>query len=218
MPLLEDRGPSQVIRPLTFGGTWNSAWTARVGHPSESAPERRLLMSLRSALLFLDWQAGESSCQPRVVRTLFSFVVFLVAAVSAMASDVKVHYVRKDLEWGKQINLQDFGGPHIEVSVTAREMTFVTVKAADFTKMVSAVRYNTTNGYQNRTVVTVPTRDTQNIQKHNGKTYPGSNSTMYLLYHEPTSGTDVYFLDVISRQNHDTLVIATRTPVSKPAH
>lgn len=52
MPLLEDRGPSQVIRPLTLGGTWNSAWTARVGHPSEGAPERRLLMSLRSALLF----------------------------------------------------------------------------------------------------------------------------------------------------------------------
>lgn len=61
MPLLEDRGPSQVIRPLTLGGTWNSAWTARVGHPSEGAPERRLLMSLRSALLFLQGKSESES-------------------------------------------------------------------------------------------------------------------------------------------------------------
>src|SRR4051812_9672914 len=48
MPLLEDRGPSQAVRPLTLGGTWNSARTARVGHLS-GAPERRLLTSLRGA-------------------------------------------------------------------------------------------------------------------------------------------------------------------------
>src|SRR4051812_15533638 len=57
MPSLEDRGPSQAVRPLTLGGTWNSGRTARVGHLF-GAPERRLLTSLRGASFFAEDHRG----------------------------------------------------------------------------------------------------------------------------------------------------------------
>lgn len=159
------------------------------------------------------------------MKTFVALVLF--ATVSTAVSDDNVQYVRRELEWGKPLNLQDFGGPHIEVFVRNREMSYVTAATADFTRMVPIARTNiqsvevdrfnnTATVYGNTSVNTQPTKSTRNIQKKNGTAFPGSNSMMYLLYQEPSSGIRVYFLDGISSQNHDSIVIATPKPAPPP--
>ena len=153
---------------------------------------------------------------------LLHFVVFKLTATSG---EPNVQYIRKEVEWGKPINLESFGCPHIEFSVRNREMSYVSVGTADFTRMVPIARTNirsvevdNLNGvatvYGNTSMNMQPTQNTRNIEKKKGTTFPGSNSTMYLLYREPSTGVGVYFLDALSRQNHDSIVIAIPKPES----
>ena len=51
MPSLEDRGPSQVIRPLTSRGNGRFRQDGK-GGAKHGASERRLLMPLRGAIFF----------------------------------------------------------------------------------------------------------------------------------------------------------------------
>ena len=152
-----------------------------------------------------------------------SVALLLLAAASAAASDTGVEYIRKEVEWGTPLNLEIFGGPHIEVFVRNREISYVTAATADFTRMVSRASTNIqsveVNPYNNTATVfgttstnLQPTKNTRSIQKKNGTRFPGSDSTMYLLYQEPTSGIRVYFLDTISKLNHDSVVIAVPKP------
>lgn len=152
---------------------------------------------------------------------------FLVCALAATAGEPNVQYIRKEVEWGKPINLESFGCPHIEVFVRNREMSYVSVGTADFTRMVPIARTNIQsvevdnfNGvatvYGNTSMNMQPTKNTRNIEKKNGTAFPGSNSTMYLLYREPSTGVGVYFLDAISSQNHDSVVVAIPKPAPPP--
>jgi len=160
-----------------------------------------------------------------------SAIWLLLALSAATASDTNLKYARKELEWGKPINLEDFGGPHLEIIVSKREMTYVTAATLDYTKLIPVPKkafsgfsvdensgrvteFYSTSRYDMR-----PTTKRITVEKKNGIPFPSSNSTMYLLYREPTTGIQVYFLDAISPQNHDSIVVASgklTPPQSQP--
>lgn len=156
-----------------------------------------------------------------------SVLAILLLAFSAAAKDDNTRFITKEIEWTKPLNLADFGGPHIEVFVRSREMTFVSVQTADFTLMVPIARTNIqsveVNNYTNTATVygttssdLQPTRQTRGVKKERGVPGPGGRNEMYLLFQEPKTGIKVYFLDAISRMNHDTLVVAVPKPAPPP--
>ncbi len=157
-----------------------------------------------------------------------SVLAILLFALSATAKDDNTQLITKDIEWTKPLNLADFGGPHIEVFVRSREMTFVSVQTADYTQMVPIARTNIqsveVNNYTNTATVygttssdLQPTKQTRGVKKERGVSGPGGRNEMYLLFQEPKTGIKVYFLDAISSMNHDTLVVAVPKPAPPPS-
>ena len=157
-----------------------------------------------------------------------SVLAILFLALSATAKDDSTQFITREIGWTKPLNLADFGGPHIEVFVRSREMTFVSVLTADYTQMVSIAHTNIqtveVNNYTNTATVygttssyLRPTKQTRGVKKDEGIPGPGGRNEMYLLYQDPTTGIKVYFLDTISSMNHDTLVVAVPKPAPPPS-
>jgi hypothetical protein len=155
------------------------------------------------------------------MKSILCALLFSVAVVSA--EEPSYELISRELEWGQGVRLADFGGPDLEVVVRAREMTHVVAEIVDYTRLVPVARANVqgfvVDPVNNRTAVIanpdakmVPMRTTQRIEKKRGTPFPGSNSEMYLLFREPETGIEVYFLDSIARQNHDNVVIAVPKP------
>ena len=62
-----------------------------------------------------------------------------------------------------------------------------------------------------------PTRESRRIDKKHGVAFPGSRSSMFLLYREPQSGIHVYFLEEAVGQNRDALVVRVPpAPIPEP--
>ena len=150
-------------------------------------------------------------------------LAILIVASSAIAKDDNTQFITKEIEFTKSLNLADFGGPHIEVMVRGREMTFVSVQTADYTQMVPIARTNIqsveVNNFNNTATVygttssdLQPTKRTRGVKKERGIPSPDGRNEMYLLFQEPKTGIKVYFLDAISRMNHDNLVVAIPKP------
>jgi len=154
-------------------------------------------------------------------------LAILIVASSATAKDDNTQFITKEIEFTKPLNLADFGGPHIEVLVRGREMTFVSVQTADYTQMVPIARTNIqsveVNNFNNTATVygttssdLQPTKRTRGVKKERGVPGPDGRNDMYLLFHEPKTGIKVYFLDAIARMNHDKLVVAVPKPAPPP--
>lgn len=154
-------------------------------------------------------------------------LAILIVAFSAVAKDDNVEFINKEIEFTKSLNLADFGGPHIEVFVGKREMTYVSVQTADYTQMVPIARTNIqsveVNNFNNTATVygtttsdLQPTKQTRGVRKERGVPSPDGRHEMYLLFTEPMSGIKVYFLDGVSRMNHDDLVVAVPKPAPVP--
>ena len=145
--------------------------------------------------------------------SLFLIVASGIPCFAAENEDGKL--IRRDVPWGQPVNLAEFDGPRIEVLVRSRQMTFVSVDVADYTEMVPVVVNDSFYGPSR--VVMQPTRESRRIEKKYGIAFPGSRSSMYLLYREPQSGIRVFFLDEVAGQNRDSLVIGIPpAPVSEP--
>lgn len=117
-----------------------------------------------------------------------------------------MEFIRRELPWGHPISLEAWGGPPIEVSIRSRQVSFVTVEIADFTRMVP-VLVNDATIYGPSRVVMQPTRATRRVEKKNGTPVPGGRSDMFLLYSEPSTGVQVFFSDEAGGQNRDVVVI-----------
>ena len=155
-------------------------------------------------------------------------LAILIVASSATAKDDNTQFITKEIEFAKPLNLADFGGPHIEVFVGSREMTFVSVQTADYTQMVPIARTNIqsveVNNFNNTATVygttssdLQPTKQTRGVKKERGVPSPDGRHEMYLLFTEPKTGIKVYFLDSISRMNYDNIVVAVPKPAPPPA-
>ena len=136
-----------------------------------------------------------------------SLLLYVISSISSLADQNRAgELIRRDVPWGRPVNLAEFGGPRIEVLIRSRQITFVSVDVADYTQMVPVV-VNDYSLYGPSRVVMQPTRETRRIEKKDGVTFPGSRSSMYLLYREPQTGIQVFFLDEAAGQNRDPLVI-----------
>ena len=118
-----------------------------------------------------------------------------------------MEFIKREVPWGRAISMETFGGPAIEVAVKSRQVSFVTVEIADYTRMVPVV-VNDSTIYGPSRVVMQPTRETRRVEKNKGVPIPGGRADMFLLYIEPTTGVHVYFADEASAQNMDVLVVA----------
>jgi hypothetical protein len=148
------------------------------------------------------------------MRQFASPLLFALVGVSCLSNATQAaELVRRDVPWGQPVNLAEFGGPRIEVLVRSRQMSFVSVDVADYTQMVPVVVNDYSLNGPSR-VVMQPTRENRRIEKKDGVAFPGSRSSMYLLYREPQSGIHVFFLDEAAGQNRDFLVIGV--PPSPP--
>lgn len=152
-------------------------------------------------------------------------IVFLLAVNGALLADgvaaEALRFVRREVAWGEPVSLVEFGGPAVEVAVRSRQVSFVSVDIADFTRMVP-VLVNDATIYGPSRVVMQPTRATRRIEKKDGVPVPGGRAEMFLLYLEPRSGIEVYFSDEATAQNRDVLVIGVphtrkRAPERLPA-
>lgn len=140
-------------------------------------------------------------------HVLFVLVFFLSICAESFAQDAgPMRFIRREIPWGQPVPLQVFGAPEIEVSIRSRQMSFVSVDIADYTKMVPVLINDTTINGPSR-VVMQPTRETRRVEKKHGVPVPGGRSDMFLLYIEPTSGVQVYFSDEAGGQNRDVLVV-----------
>ena len=151
------------------------------------------------------------------MKSLFAFLLLLPTV--AFGQPATHELITREVEWGKAVALAEFGGPDLEVSVRAREMTHVVAEITDYTRLVPIARANVqgfiVNPANNTAAVIaspdarmVPMKTQIRVEKKGGTPFPESNKEMYLLFHEPQTGIAVYFLDAIARQNHDQVVIA----------
>jgi hypothetical protein len=137
-----------------------------------------------------------------VLCLLFAGTIFVGYANDPRAGEL----IRRDVPWGQAVNLADYGGTPMEVAVRSREMTFISIETADYTRMVPVV-VNDYSIYGSNRVVMKPTRGSRRVEKKDGVAFPGSRSSMFLLYRDEPSGIEVFFLDETAGQNRDSLVI-----------
>ena len=131
---------------------------------------------------------------------------FLCVLACCSVAQPAMDFLRREVPWGQGVRLEDFGAPPIEVSVRSRQVSFVTVDIADYTRMVPVV-VNDSTIYGPSRVVMQPARITRRVERKNGTRDPGGRSDMYLLHIEPESGVQVYFSDEAVGQNLDMLVV-----------
>ncbi len=154
-----------------------------------------------------------------------SLLLFILLSVRIFAAD-SPEIVHREVPFGKSINLQEFGGPNIEVSVRTREMSYVSADIIDHTQVVPVARTNiqgvTVNNFSNTAtvrgtnqVLLLPSRVSRRVEKKNGTRIPGINSDLFLLFEHRETGLKIYFFDAISRMNHDSVVISVPKPPAK---
>jgi hypothetical protein len=139
---------------------------------------------------------------------LLSLMLLALSGDSTAQNTETFRFVRREVPWGQSVNMEEFGGPRVEVSVRSRQINFVSVDIADFTRMIP-VLVNDATIYGPSRVVMQPSRETRRIERKNGAQAPGGRSDMYLLHVDPVSGTQVYFSDEAAGQNRDVLIIGT---------
>ena len=120
------------------------------------------------------------------MRNIILFL--LLSCFSACSAAEKYDFFQKEVEWGKPLDLGAYGGPAVDLAISAREMSYVTVVTLD--------QISSSN----------PTQLT--VEKKNPVPLPGTNYSMYCVYNQSGSGLKVYFVDAVARQNHDLLVVA----------
>ena len=146
--------------------------------------------------------------------------ILLLAAIFAQTlgclAGETMQFLRREIPWGQPVALQEFGGPQIEVSVRSRQISFISVDIADYTRMVPVV-VRDQGIYGNSRVVMQPTRETRRIEKKNGVAVPGGRSDMFLLFLEPSTGIQVHFSDETAGQNRDVLIVGVPEKLRAPA-
>ena len=118
-----------------------------------------------------------------------NFILFLLLSLfPALSAGQDYQFIQLEMEWAKPLNLKAYGGSNIDVAISMREMTYVSV--VYFSHGAS------------------PVADKANIEKKNAMRLPGTNYDMFCIYEDAASGVRVYFLDSAAKQNHDWLVVA----------
>ncbi len=147
-------------------------------------------------------------------RALLILLAVVIAGTQSIQSQngPVMEFIKREVPWGRAISMETFGGPAIEVAVRSRQVSFVTVEVADYTRMVPVV-VNDSTIYGPSRVVMQPTREMRRVEKKNGVSIPGGRADMYLLYIEPTTRVQIYYADEASAQNMDVLVVGVpKTP------
>lgn len=147
------------------------------------------------------------------MRPLPLAALFLLAQLLSATAE-PFRFERREIPWGEPISMEEFGGPAVELSIRSRQISFVTVELADFTRMLP-VLVNDATIYGPSRVVMQPARETRRVEKKNGTPVPGGRGDMYLLHIDSESGTHVYFADEAAGQNLDVIVIGV--PQNAPA-
>lgn len=147
-------------------------------------------------------------------------ILLMLAALYFMCAEVlaqdggSMHFIRREMAWGQPAQLQEFDAPPINVTVRSRQISFISVEIADYTRMVPVVTQDPTYGTSR--VVMQPTREVRRVEKKNGVRIPGERADMFLLYIEPQSGIHVYFADETAGQNKDVLILAIPETKQEP--
>jgi len=151
------------------------------------------------------------------MRKLTFMILSVVLAVCMCATaDELPNYKKLSVPWGKSINLEDYDGPHIEISILDRDISEVRAQIVDYSVLIPKAK-SSTNG--NNQVVMSPSTQMKKIEKSEGIPLPGGSSglaKMYLIFEHKPSGIKVYFYDEIASMNFDSLVVAL--PQNPPPH
>jgi hypothetical protein len=125
--------------------------------------------------------------------------------------------VERDVPTGKQLHLQEFGGPDVRIKINAVYPGSIYLTVTDHSRMVPVTRQNLGGGaagsggatlQENYEAMMVPTSHSRKIPKKDGKPYDGQRGEMYFLLEEKRSGLKVYLAEVRSTPvNAHTLVI-----------
>ena len=154
-------------------------------------------------------------------------LIFLIFAGYAYSSMSDSQDIRLELDKSKPVNLADYGGPHIEIYIRENKISSIATMVTDYTRMIPVAKTriqsvvvdnyrDTATVYGSTRSTTQPTRSRPSIPKENGIPIPNSLSRMFSIYYEPTSGINVYLLDVISSQNQNTVIVSVPKPKSEP--
>ena len=133
---------------------------------------------------------------------------------------------RKDVSYGRGINLQKFKGPNVDIVVVGRNMGVVDFIVVDNEHEVTGTQTNIDSVYVSpyagtatvtgeSHVVFHPVTTRKSIHLGNGKPVDGTRAEAYLL-HEIPDGPTVYLLDALdTRQNEYALLIVSETKAEK---
>jgi hypothetical protein len=131
--------------------------------------------------------------------------------------------VPKTVRAGSALNLQEFGGPDIRLSVKAVYPSSIYFMVSDYTHMIPVTRANLGDANARRgtdptsnQMMLVPSTASRKVAKKDGKPYGDARSEMFLIYEEPRSKLKVYYADVASAPiDCRELVVSIPEPDSK---
>jgi hypothetical protein len=138
-------------------------------------------------------------------------IVIALAVVCLAHGQDPSQWIRRELPFGRGVNLQEFGGPNKTVIVRRREMSTIQATVIDYTRTIPKSFINV-NGYAE--TVFVNPKEYLNVPKENGVRVDNRVSEAYLVFQDEESGVRVYFHDSVGAQNKYTLLIE---PASVPS-
>jgi hypothetical protein len=159
------------------------------------------------------------------LRDITMVLVILSSAFSAIADDSYV-ITRQVLKYGQALNLQQFGGPEIQVSVTSIRQTRIYAQVVDHTKVtpVARVRIDSVAAYSDhaevrgsKQVVMVPKRFNVEVPLDRRESLPECDTKISQIYEVPDSGIRVYYVDRIQPANTYELAVFVPKDNSKQA-
>lgn len=122
----------------------------------------------------------------------------------ADAAELEKGWMRVDVEFGEEVDLQSYGGPNKSLIIQSREASSINLSITDRARTVPRTVTNF-NGTQTTTYVNpvIPVK----VNKENGVKVDNRLSEAYLIYEDRASGLKVYYYDTISGQNEHSLLI-----------
>ncbi len=142
-----------------------------------------------------------------MVRLAIALLFVTQAFLFAQAQEGK----RVDVPFWAKINLQQFGGPNVDIIICGKNMGVVEFAVIDNEhEVVTAASNNDPYSPGDSHVVFSPVTVRKSIHLEHGVEVSGTRAEAYLL-HEIADGPKVYFLDALdTKQNECALLITTK--------
>lgn len=160
------------------------------------------------------------------IGVVFRLVIILLLTTSPPLFGQIEGGKRQDVPFGARTNLQQFGGPNVEIVILSKEHSVVEFAIVDNEHEVVSAQTNIdavyVSPFNNTATVTGenhvvfhPVTARKSIRLENGIEVAGTRSEAYLL-HEIADGPKVYLLDAVdTKQNECALLILAKSTAER---